>query len=53
MQTLAQVVDVEYFVPGCPPPVDLILKLVDLFATGKLPPVGAVIASDKTLLRRV
>jgi F420-non-reducing hydrogenase small subunit len=47
--TLAQVVPVEYSVPGCPPPVDLILKLVDLYATGKLPPVGAVIASDKTL----
>jgi F420-non-reducing hydrogenase small subunit len=49
VQTLAQVVDVEYYVPGCPPPVDLILKLVDLYATGKLPPPGAVVASDKTL----
>ncbi len=47
--TLAQVVPVEYFVPGCPPPVDLILKLVDLFASGQMPPPGAVIASDKTL----
>jgi F420-non-reducing hydrogenase small subunit len=47
--TLEQVVPVEYFVPGCPPPVDLILKLVDLYATGKLPPPGAVVASDKTL----
>jgi len=47
--TLAQVVDVEYFVPGCPPPVDIILKVVDAFATGQLPPAGAVIASDKTL----
>jgi F420-non-reducing hydrogenase small subunit len=47
--TLQQVVPVEYYVPGCPPPVDLILKLVDLFATGKLPPPGATIASDKTL----
>ncbi len=47
--TLAQVVDVEYFVPGCPPPVDIILKVVDLFATNKLPPVGSVIASDKAL----
>jgi F420-non-reducing hydrogenase small subunit len=46
--TLEQVVPVEYFVPGCPPPVDLILKLVDLYATGKLPPPGAVVASDKT-----
>ena len=47
--TLEQVVPVEYFIPGCPPPVDLILKLVDLYATGQLPPVGAVVASDKTL----
>ena len=47
--TLAQVVNVEYFVPGCPPPVDLILKLVTLFASGQLPPVGSVVASDKTL----
>jgi F420-non-reducing hydrogenase small subunit len=45
---LSDVVAVEYSVPGCPPPVDLILKLVDLYATGKLPPAGAVIASDKT-----
>ncbi|HEX78129.1 MAG TPA: oxidoreductase [Dehalococcoidia bacterium] len=47
--TLAQVVDVEYFMPGCPPPTDLILKVVDALATGQLPPPGAVIASDKTL----
>jgi F420-non-reducing hydrogenase small subunit len=46
--TLEQVVPVEYFVPGCPPPVDLINKLVELYATGKLPPVGAIIASDKS-----
>jgi len=49
VSTLAQVVDVDYFVPGCPPPVDIILKLVNLFATGQLPPVGSVIASDKSL----
>jgi F420-non-reducing hydrogenase small subunit len=49
VETLEQVVPVEYFVPGCPPPVDLILKLVDLFATGQLPPPGSVVASDKSL----
>jgi F420-non-reducing hydrogenase small subunit len=48
VKTLAQVVPVEYFVPGCPPPVDLILKVVDLYATNKLPPVGATVASDKS-----
>jgi F420-non-reducing hydrogenase small subunit len=46
---LAQVVPVEYFLPGCPPTVSLILKVVEALATNSLPPVGAVIASDKTL----
>ncbi len=47
--TLAQVVDVEYFVPGCPPPVEIINKIVDALASGQLPPVGTVFASDKSL----
>lgn len=47
--TLAQVVKVEYFVPGCPPTPELILKVVDALANNKLPPPGATIASDKTL----
>lgn len=49
VSTLAQVVPVEYFVPGCPPPVDLILKVVDALATSQLPPIGSVIASEKSL----
>jgi F420-non-reducing hydrogenase small subunit len=49
VKTLAQVVPVEYFVPGCPPTVDTILKVVNALATNSLPPVGAVIASNKTL----
>ncbi len=46
--TLDNLVKVEYFVPGCPPPVELINKLVELYATGKLPPVGSTLASEKT-----
>jgi len=49
VKTLAQVVPVEYFVPGCPPTVDTILKVVNALATNSLPPVGAVVASNKTL----
>jgi F420-non-reducing hydrogenase small subunit len=48
VKTLAQTIQVEYFVPGCPPPTDLILKVVDLYTTGKMPPAGAIIASEKT-----
>jgi F420-non-reducing hydrogenase small subunit len=49
VSTLEQTVPVEYFVPGCPPPVDIIMTLVGAFASGKLPAPGAVIASEKTL----
>jgi F420-non-reducing hydrogenase small subunit len=49
VMTLEQVVKVEYFIPGCPPPVDLILTAVNAFATNTLPPAGAIIASEKTL----
>ena len=49
VSTLAQVIKVEYFMPGCPPPVDLIMTAVNAFATNTLPPPGAVIASGKTL----
>jgi len=49
VMTLAQVVDVEYFVPGCPPPVEIINKIVDALASGQLPPVGTVLASEKSL----
>ena len=54
VKTLAQVVPVRIFMsPGVRRQSDLILKVMELFATGKLPEVGATIASDKTLLRRV
>ncbi len=54
VKTLDEVVDVDYFMPGCPPTVNLIATAVDAVASHvtkgtPLPPKGAVIASDKTL----
>ena len=49
VKSLEQVIPVEYFMPGCPPPVDLISVALDAIATGQLPPVGSTIASEKTL----
>ena len=54
VKTLDEVVDVDYFMPGCPPTVNLIAMAVDAVAKhvtegADLPPKGAVIASDKTL----
>jgi F420-non-reducing hydrogenase small subunit len=54
VKTLDEVVDVDYFMPGCPPTVNLIALAVDAVAKhvtegADLPPKGTVIASDKTL----
>jgi F420-non-reducing hydrogenase small subunit len=51
---LDDVVDVDYYVPACPPTHDMnmqILGVVKAFVEGKapLPPKGTVIASEKTL----
>ncbi len=52
-RALHQVVDVDYYLPGCPPAVELIEKLIPIIKnfleTGNLPPQGTVIASEKTL----
>lgn len=50
LKTLAQVVPVEYFVPGCPPVTEQVWAVIQTIASGKLPPPPAVVgASDKTL----
>jgi F420-non-reducing hydrogenase small subunit len=54
VKTLDEVVDVDYFMPGCPPTVNLIALAVDAVAKhvtegAPLPPKGTIIASDKTL----
>lgn len=54
VKTLEEVVDVDYFMPGCPPTTNLIAMAVDAVVKhvtegAPLPPKGTVIASDKTL----
>jgi F420-non-reducing hydrogenase small subunit len=50
VQTLAQVVPVDYFIPGCPPQPPQILTVMSAIMQGAvLPPAGSVIgAGDKT-----
>ena len=47
--TLDQVIDVDYYIPGCAPPPNLILKAVEAILTGSLPEKGAVLAPDRAL----
>jgi len=49
VKTLGQTVDVDYYLPGCPPPVKLILNAVDAIAKGELPPKGSVLAPVRSV----
>jgi F420-non-reducing hydrogenase small subunit len=46
VKALDQVVPVDYYLPGCPPPVKLIVEAVTAIVQGKLPPRGTVLAPD-------
>ena len=49
VHTLGDYIDVDYYLPGCPPPADLIAKAVFAVVEGKLPPKGATLAPHKAL----
>lgn len=49
VKTLDQVIQVDYYLPGCPPPPDLIMNAVNAILKGELPEKGAVLAPNKAL----
>ena len=51
VKTLDQTIDVDYFIPGCPPEAHQIWAVIELIVTGgPLPPAGSVIgAGDRTV----
>jgi len=46
---LDQVIDVDYYLPGCSPPPNLIMDAVMAILSGDLPPKGTVLAPTKSL----
>jgi F420-non-reducing hydrogenase small subunit len=49
VRTLDQVVDVDYYIPGCPPTPKIILNALQALLGGDLPPKGTVLAPDHAL----
>jgi len=49
VKTLDQTIEVDYYLPGCPPPPDLILNAVTAILKGELPERGAVLAPNIAL----
>ncbi len=48
-RALDQVIEVEYYLPGCPPTPKLLKQAVLTLLSGELPPKGAVLAPDVAL----
>lgn len=50
LKTLGQVVEVDYYVPGCPPQAPQTWAVMEAILSGKLPPKGSVVgATEKTV----
>lgn len=49
VRSLDQVIDVDYYIPGCAPNPDILMQAVEVLLSGKLPPKGTVIAPDVAL----
>ncbi len=49
VNSLDQVVEVDYTIPGCPPPPDLTEQFVELLTEGELPEKGSFLAKDKSV----
>jgi F420-non-reducing hydrogenase small subunit len=49
VRTLDQVVDVDYYIPGCPPTPKITKAAIGALLEGKLPPKGSVLAPDVAL----
>ena len=49
VRSLDQVIDVDYYLPGCPPTPKVIMNAVGAILAGKLPAKGAVLSADVAL----
>lgn len=50
VRPLDSMVEVDYFLPGCPPSVDQIWAVIGVIASGDLPPQGSVVGASSKIL---
>ena len=48
-RALDQVIEVDYYIPGCPPPAPIVKDAVMALLQGQLPPKGSVLAGSRAL----
>jgi len=49
LKTLAQTVEVDYFLSGCPPPIPCIIQAIEAILSGNLPPKGSSLLPNKSV----
>lgn len=49
VKTLDEVIDVDYYLPGCPPTGKITFQAIEAILKGELPEKGAVLAGDRAL----
>jgi len=49
VHALNDIIDVDYYLPGCPPPPYLVMYAVSAFLENKLPPKGSTLAPNRAL----
>ena len=49
LRTLDQTVEVDYYLPGCPPEAERIWEAIQAIVEGQLPPPGSVIGTQTTV----
>jgi len=49
VKALDQVIDVDYYIPGCAPPPNVVEKAIEVLFSGELPRKGTVLAGNRAL----